>query len=249
MSRLTSWSRPGRVVVLQHEEVSMGRIDQKGTSAGAAVYTPLTLRVYDWWVLGMSNRFAWDCPTRDVLLPFFRQHMGHRHLDVGVGTGFYLAAATPPRDTRLVLMDLNLESLHRAQGRAGLTLTRLVHHDVMEPFPADVGQGLDSVSLFYLLHCLPGPMVRKTRVFANIKGHLAPGGVVYGATILGDDANHNALGRRLMRIYNSKGIFGNHADTVDGLEQALASHFWWFTIRVVGKVALFEAREPRLTTL
>jgi len=220
--------------------------DNPDTFDGAAVYSPLVLRLYDWWVLGVSNRFAWDCPTREVLLPFFRAHIGHRHLDVGVGTGFYLAEARPPSSTRVVLMDLNPQSLYAAQARAGLTFTRVVRHDVMQPLPPDVGYGLDSISLFYLLHCLPGTMLQKARVFANLKGHLAPGGVVYGATILGDEADHNALGRKLMRIYNGKGIFGNQSDTRDGLERALARHFSWFTVRVVGKVALFEAREPRL---
>ncbi len=46
------------------------------TDQGAAVYTPLILKLYDWWVLGFSNRYAWQCSTRAVLLPFFQQHMG-----------------------------------------------------------------------------------------------------------------------------------------------------------------------------
>lgn len=59
------------------------------TEKGAAIYSPLMLKLYDWWVLGISNRYAWRCSTDAVLLPFFRQHVGRRHLDVGVGTGFY----------------------------------------------------------------------------------------------------------------------------------------------------------------
>ena len=70
------------------------------TDKGAAVYSPLVLGIYDLWVLGISNRYAWRCSTTAVLLPFFRQHIGQRHLDVGVGTGFYPAKTMPSASTR-----------------------------------------------------------------------------------------------------------------------------------------------------
>lgn len=75
--------------------VTNGQFSQQplSTEAGASVYSPAVLKLYDWWVLGLSNRFAWECPTKTVLLPFFKEHIGQRHLDVGVGTGFYLAHA------------------------------------------------------------------------------------------------------------------------------------------------------------
>lgn len=64
---------------------------KKNTDDGAKIYTPLTLKLYDWWVLGVSNRLAWGCPTKEHLLPHFLEHLGNNHLDIGVGTGFYLA--------------------------------------------------------------------------------------------------------------------------------------------------------------
>ena len=63
---------------------------KKNTDDGAKIYTPLTLKLYDWWVLGVSNRLAWGCPTKEHLLPHFLEHLGNNHLDIGVGTGFYL---------------------------------------------------------------------------------------------------------------------------------------------------------------
>ena len=65
----------------------------KNTDDGVAkIYTPLTPKaLWDWWVLGVSNRFAWDVPiTKEHLLPHFLEHLGNNHLDIGVGTGFYL---------------------------------------------------------------------------------------------------------------------------------------------------------------
>jgi SAM-dependent methyltransferase len=214
------------------------------TEKGAAVYSPLVLKLYDGWVLGISNNHAWQCSTRKVLLPFFRQHAGRRHLDVGVGTGFYPAKAGLPADAHVTLMDLNPRSLLAAQRRLGRASTQVIQHDVMMPLPAGNEAAFDAISLFYLLHCLPGSMADKGRVFAHLKGQLKPAGVLYGATILGDAAGHNRFGRKLMALYNRKGIFGNRHDTREGLEQALRRHFAQVSVRVVGKVALFEARQP-----
>ncbi len=213
------------------------------TESGAAVYSPLVLALYDWWVLGVSNRHAWQCDTRRVLLPFFKQHVGRRHLDVGVGTGFYPARADLPTATEVTLLDLNRSSLDAAKRRLGRASTQGIVHDVMTPLRTSARY--DSISLFYLLHCLPGTMAQKAIVFANLKPHLADDGVLFGATILGDSAGHNGFGRKLMSVYNRKGIFGNRTDDVAGLERALGDHFSQVDIVVRGKVALFTARLAR----
>lgn len=35
--------------------------------AGQAVYSRRVLALYDWFVLGISNRFVWKCPTPQLL--------------------------------------------------------------------------------------------------------------------------------------------------------------------------------------
>ncbi|MCQ2996037.1 class I SAM-dependent methyltransferase [Pseudomonas syringae] len=216
------------------------------SEAGAAVYSPLTLKLYDAWVLGISNQFAWHCPTRQVLQPFFDRHVGARHLDVGVGTGYYLAKARLPDTTHVTLLDLNPSSLQAAKDRFGRADTQVLQHDVFKPLDASQHGRYDSISLFYLLHCLPGTMDEKAQVFASLKPCLKNNGVLFGATILGDAADHNGFGRKLMDIYNKKGIFGNRSDTVAGLRNALELHFAQVSIEVVGKVALFSARSAIL---
>ena len=213
------------------------------SEAGAAVYSPLTLKLYDAWVLGISNRFAWLCPTRDVLQPFFDRNVGPRHLDVGVGTGYYLAHAGLPDTTHVTLLDLNPSSLQAAKQRFGRADTQTLQHDVFLPLPAEQSGRYDSISLFYLLHCLPGTLADKAEVFANLKPCLKADGVLFGATILGDAAAHNGFGRKLMEVYNKKGIFGNRSDTVEALREALTMHFADVHIEVVGKVALFSGRK------
>ncbi|MGV6394807.1 class I SAM-dependent methyltransferase [Pseudomonas caspiana] len=214
------------------------------SEAGAAVYSPLTLKLYDAWVLGISNRFAWQCPTREVLQPFFDRQVGRHHLDVGVGTGYYLANANLPDTTQVTLLDLNPSSLQAAKQRFARSDTQTLQHDVFLPLGAEQVGRYDSISLFYLLHCLPGTMTDKATVFANLKPCLKPNGVLFGATILGDAVAHNGFGRKLMAIYNKKGIFGNRSDTVEGLRSALAFHFADVHIEVRGKVALFSGRSP-----
>ncbi len=56
---------------------------------GAAVYTPLSLALYDLVVLGFSNFFVWRCSSR-LILDFYNQHISDKHLDIGVGTGYFL---------------------------------------------------------------------------------------------------------------------------------------------------------------
>lgn len=212
------------------------------SAAGAAVYSPFTLALYDAWVLGISNRYAWRCPTKEVLLPFFRANAGLRHLDIGVGTGYYLANAQLPADTQITLLDLNPSSLEAARRRIDRPGTRTLQHDVMTPIPGD--ELFDSISLFYLLHCLPGPLDAKAAIFGNLKHNLQPGGVLFGATILGDEAGHNGFGRKLMAVYNKKGIFGNRGDTQLGFEAHLRQHFRDVTLKREGKVLLFRAAQP-----
>ncbi|RTP93722.1 class I SAM-dependent methyltransferase [Enterobacter sp. WCHEn045836] len=207
---------------------------------GAKVYTPLTLKLYDWWVLNISNQFAWKCPTEQYLLPHFLKNLGHKHLDIGVGTGYYLTHA--PSDCKISLMDLNTASLNAASARAREPqIIHKINHDVFEPYPVHLNNHFDSISMFYLLHCLPGTMPDKDIVIENAKMALTNGGVLYGATILGEGIKHNSFSAKLMHIYNRKGIFSNRQDSKEELERILSNHFHKVDITVKGAVALFSA--------
>ena len=156
---------------------------KKNTDDGAKIYTPLTLKLYDWWVLGVSNRLAWGCPTKEHLLPHFLEHLGNNHLDIGVGTGFYLTHV--PESSLISLMDLNEASLNAASTRAGESkIKHKISHDVFEPYPAALHGQFDSISMFYLLHCLPGNISTKSCVIRNAAQALTDDGTLYGATIL-----------------------------------------------------------------
>ena len=150
---------------------------KKNTDDGAKIYTPLTLKLYDWWVLGVSNRLAWGCPTKEHLLPHFLEHLGNNHLDIGVGTGFYLTHV--PESSLISLMDLNEASLNAASTRAGESkIKHKISHDVFDPYPAALHGQFDSISMFYLLHCLPGNISTKSCVIRNAAQALTDDGTL-----------------------------------------------------------------------
>jgi SAM-dependent methyltransferase len=205
------------------------------------VYTPFVLRTYDVVVLGFSNRFAWRCPSL-VMLERYDRHAGARHLDVGVGTGWYLdRCAWPVERPEITLLDLNENSLAVAARRIRRYAPRTVRANALEPLPLGDAR-FESAAANYLLHCLPGQMRSKAAALAaHVRPHLEPGAVLFGATILGRGVPHTRVGRRLLHVYNRKGIFSNADDDERGLRLGLESALKDVEIEVVGAVALFAA--------
>lgn len=218
------------------------------TRKAVAVYTPLALAFYDLAVLGFSNSFVWRCSSH-VLLDFYNQHISDKHLDIGVGTGYFLDRCRfPSTAPKIALFDLNPHSLARSAKRlrryspscyVGNALRRI-----------DIGMsGFGSISLNYLLHCLPGNLASKSIVFEHVKPLLKDGGVIFGSTILGEGVRHNPLAKQLMKIYNAKGFFSNLSDRQSDLEAGLKAHFDEHTIHIAGCVALFSARKGMARTV
>jgi len=207
---------------------------------GAAPYSPRMLSLYDALVLGASNRLLWRCPTKE-LLALYQRHVTSRHMDVGVGTGYFLDRVTfPTPKPAIALVDLNPNSLEYAARRIARYAPTTHRANVLEPFQIPGGP-YESVSLTYLLHCLPGDMASKSVFFDHLRPNLAPGAVIFGATILGQGVRHNVAARAVMRAYNKQGIFGNAQDTLDALHAALEKRFDRHTVEVRGVVALFTA--------
>jgi SAM-dependent methyltransferase len=210
------------------------------THAGQAIYTRRTLAVYDIAVLGVSNVLIWRCPTRRIL-DLYHRHVTDRHLDVGVGTGWFLDHCRfPAPRPHVALLDLNPTCLSQAAARIARYQPEVYQADVLQPIQLDT-EPFSSISLSYLLHCLPGTIQEKAVVFDHLKPLLAPGGVLFGATLLSGGVVRSAAARALMAAYNAKGIFANRNDDLDGLRRALESRFDRVDIEVAGCGALFVA--------
>ena len=213
----------------------------RDTRKGAAVYTPLALALYDLAVLGLSNSFVWQCASH-VLLDFYNEHISDKHLDIGVGTGYFLDRCRfPSTAPTIALFDLNPHSLAKSAKRLRRYSPSCYMGNALQRI--DIGMsGFGSISLNYLLHCLPGNLASKSIVFEHVKPLLRDGGVIFGSTILGEGVWHNPLAKQLMKIYNAKGIFSNLSDRQSDLDAGLKAHFDQHTIHIVGCVALFNAR-------
>jgi hypothetical protein len=208
--------------------------------AGQAVYSPMVLRTYDWTVLGLSNLFFWRCPTAE-LRRLYDRNVSDRHLDVGVGTGYFLDKAKwPVAKPVITLLDLNPNCLATASRRIRRFAPQAVRANVLAPLPP-LGP-FRSAGLCYLLHCLPGTMAEKAVVFDHLAPLLEPGARVFGATIVQGSAPRSWPAQALMNLYNRKGIFSNADDAVEALDAALRKRFRDVEVSLRGTVALFEAQ-------
>lgn len=216
-------------------------VSAEQVEAGQAVYSQRTLAVYDWVVLGISNRLIWKCPTRR-LEEHYNRHVTANHLDVGVGTGYFLDRCRFPSPTpRVALMDLNANALAFASRRVARYRPETYRRNVLAPITVDA-QRFDSVGINYLLHCLPGSIESKSVVFDHLEALMNPNAVLFGSTLLQGGVSRSGLAKRLMGVYNKKGIFSNVHDDLDGLKRNLAGRFRDVSVEVVGCAALFSGR-------
>ncbi len=213
----------------------------EAVKAGQAVYTPFMLSVYDLVVLGFSNRLIWRCPTHH-LIELYDENVGTKHLDVGVGTGFFLDKCRFDTPTpEITLLDLNQNALRNAAQRISRYNSVRCHANVLEPLDLGAIQ-FESVGLNYLFHCLPGPIsVKADTVFSNLAPFLAPGAHIFGSTIVAEGVTHNRVAQRLLASYNRRSIFSNQTDTVSDLESVLARSFHKHKVMTRGSVAIFTA--------
>ncbi len=211
-------------------------------AAGAAIYSKQILSIYDLYVLGFSNTFIWQCPSR-LIVDFYNEHISAKHLDVGVGTGYFLDKCKfPTSNPSITLVDLNSNSIQTTAKRLRHYSPKTYIANVLEPIQIE-SASFDSIALNYLLHCLPGNLLSKSVVFRNLKPLVNnEGGVIFGTTILGQDVRQNFLAKTLMKTYNSKGIFSNTDDNLTDLESVLKENFHDYSVRVVGCVAFFVGR-------
>lgn len=203
--------------------------------ARASIYNGLTLRVYDLAVLGLTNSLIWRCPT-ERLVKHYRKHAGPAHLDIGPGTGYYLERI----DARSIsLLDLNDSSLNAATERIGSQAeVRSLRQSFFDA--VDSNLAFDSIGLNFLLHCIPD--TSKWNRLGELREHLAPGGTIFGSTVIPDRTEANAVAVLLNGIYNRLGVFGNSDDTTADITNALQG-LNNVQVTRVGQVVMFSAQK------
>jgi len=223
------------------ESIAVSEVTQATSETGQAAYSHLVLRIYDFFVLGVYNRYLWRCPTSE-LRALYDRNVRSRHLDIGVATGYYLDHAHwPVPNPEITLVDLNPNCLAVAARRIARYAPRTVQADALKPLP-DLGR-FSSVGLTYLLHCLPGTFPEKAVVFDNIKPLLAPNARVFGATMV-DDGKRGPIARMVNNRYNAKGFTSTRNDRLADVKVALEARFKDVRVELRGTVAVFEASAP-----
>ncbi|KAH7160508.1 hypothetical protein B0J13DRAFT_541226 [Dactylonectria estremocensis] len=240
-------------------------------NAGSIRFTPLVLIIYDWYVIRISAPRIWKCSTKKFLLPFFVENFSKRHLDIGVGNGYFpitaltniQASEGAQRNQHITLVDLSQHSLDSAKKRI------LSHHpkvdirtvlaDAVKPMPAALaGEKFDSASQYLLLHHMPGPTAHKAQAFRVAKQHLTDDGVLFGATVLSKVWEKTPKGYRVkaetkvsgiasfaLGFYNKRGVFDNYGEDPGVFEDVLRQEFEEVETHIVGMVFFFKARRPR----
>lgn len=211
--------------------------------AGQAIYTKTALSGYDVVVLSISANYIWKCPS-PLIEAHYNANVSANHLDVGVGTGYFLDRCRfPTNNPRIALMDMNSNSLEYTSRRLKRYQPETYQHNVLEKISTPI-QPFDSIGANYLLHCVPGAITEKTIIFDHFKSLMNPGARVFGSTILHGGVERSWLAKQLMAFYNKRSIFSNTKDTLDGLKSAFSQRFENVKIEVVGCVALFSGQVP-----
>jgi len=216
-------------------------VSAEQVAAGQDVYTKPILAIYDFVALGIHARLFWKCP-RQRIVEHYNSHVTANHLDVGVGTGYFLDHCRFPSPApRVALMDLNRNPLDFASRRIARYKPETYVRNVLEPISIDAVK-FDSVGVNYLLHCLPGSIESKSAAFDHLETLMNPDAILFGSTLLQGGVTRNWLAKRQMDRYNKKGIFSNANDDVDGLTRALGQRFRSVSVEIVGCAALFSGR-------
>jgi ubiquinone/menaquinone biosynthesis C-methylase UbiE len=212
------------------------------TRTGYTVYNKALLSVYDLFVLGFLCRFMWKCRSRH-LLELYNQHVTLNHLDVGVGTGYFLDHCSfPSGKPRIILADLNTNSLEVTRKRLSRYAPTIVVADALKPINLDV-ESFDSAAINGLLHCLPRTIQTKSVVFDHLKPLLKPGGVIFGCTILNKGMKKSMPAQLMMNWLNFIKVFTNREDGLQDLKNELSRRFPGNDVQTIGCMALFWARK------
>lgn len=220
----------------------MERITAEQVSAGQGAYGKFTLSVYDKLVLGASCSWLWKCRA-SRMLDQYNSLVSDNHLDVGVGSGYFLDHCQfPSPSPRVVLMDLNESSLSFTAARIARYSPEVCRRNVLEDMFVNSGK-FDSVAMNLLLHCVPGSLEYKGKVFDHCKKVMNDGAVLFGATIINVGTEPGFLARKMIDFYNKKGMFSNSTDSKDQLREQLEARFSRVTVEVHGCIAMFSAIE------
>ncbi|AJI56648.1 methyltransferase small domain protein [Francisella philomiragia] len=211
----------------------------KSTHDGQKVYSKLVLKLYNFVVLFFNNTFLWKCKTSQ-LLQLYKDNVSHNHLDIGVGSGYYLKNVKD-RLSKVALMDLNPNCLEYVKNVLKDKEVSTYQVDILKDVAEEFYAKYESISCNYLIHCLPDNG-NKEKVFENIAKMLSKDGVAFGSTIINDYSSKLAI--KVANKFNAKGVFDNKNDTYESIEKYIKNNFAEYTIKQIGSVCVYIMSKP-----
>src|SRR5579872_5657388 len=155
---------------------------EKPVESTPVVFNQRMLKYYDRLLEFTCNR-VWHCPISRTL-ELYERHLSSNHLEVGVGTGYFLDHShLPGFQPRLALLDLSPDCLTRTATRLSRYAPEVYRADALALIELDVRR-FDSIAMNYVLHCMPGALPEKGIAFANLKPLLNASGALFGSTVL-----------------------------------------------------------------
>jgi len=210
------------------------------TDATQVVFNQQMLKYYDRLLEFSCNRL-WRCPIHRTL-ELYKRHLSSNHLEVGVGTGYFLERSRfPGREPRLALLDLSPHCLKHTATRLSRYAPEVYRANALAPIELSVRR-FDSIALNYVLHCMPGTLSEKGIAFTNLKPLLNASGVLFGSTVLRHGVQCDFGAKAFMRLYNARKVFCNLGDSLADLRRALEASLHDVQIEVIGCVAQFSGR-------
>ncbi len=214
-----------------------------GTSAlhdSTKAYTRPALRLYDTIIMGLLARWVWRCPSPQFT-QLYDALVSTNHLEIGVGTGYCLDRCRA-RIRRLALVDLNPNCVEYARRRLQRYSPSVHIRNALEPVHINDGP-FDSIAIGGVLHCLPGTMKDKGRVFDNLRPVLNRNTIAFGYTLISDEGALSLAGFAARALLNRVRFVNNYSDTSDELRKELQKRFDKAVVTRVGALAFFIATQ------
>lgn len=211
---------------------------------GARFYSRLLLAIYDVLIMGLFTPYVWRCKPRHYL-ELYKKYMSRNHADVGVGTGYVLDKCHyQPGQVRIGLFDLQENCLDYTAKRLERFKPEVYQRNALEPIHIKA-KGFDSIALGGILHCIPGDLNDKGKVFASLQPIMRRSSRVFGYTILNKGVKKTRLSRSVFYLCQKLKVINGINDCASDLNSQLKKHFQQHDLKVIGCVAIFSAKYPR----
>ena len=207
-------------------------------------YTKFGLHLYDPLIVNLVAPHVWGC-TPDMLVDHYRGHVTSNHADIGVGTGYFLdRCGFESPNPRLALIDLQPNCLAYTARRLSRYRPDTYVRDVLRPIGDIDGGPFDSITLGGIIHCLPGDLTQKSRVFDSIAPLTHARTRIFGYTLVYDGVPDRMRRALVHPLLNGLRVIDNRNDHLSDLRRELRARFIDCNVELIGCMALFSATVP-----